>query len=114
MEKNDDILDPNQKLGLVIMASQDDTFYPLAKLSYDEIVSFEAKVKRTPAVKTSDTGGILWGPGDKVPEPKGVSDPPIALRLTPIPPTRHLLSLLDLYGPEALQPFMCQLTWSPG
>ena len=107
MERNTEILDPNQKLGLVVMASQDDPFYPLAKLSYDEIVSFEAKVKRS-------GGTSLWGPGDKVPAPKGVSDPPIALRLTPILPTRHLLSLLDLYGPEALPPFMCQLTWSPG
>ena len=40
MERNTEILDPNQKLGLVVMASQDDTFYPLAKLSYDEIVRY--------------------------------------------------------------------------
>ena len=112
MERNYDILDPYQKLGLVIMASQDDTFYPLAKLSYDEIVSFEAKVKRTAAVHTGN--GVLWGAGDKVPAPKGVSDAPIALRLTPIPPTRHPLSLWDLSGLEALPPFMFQLTWSLG
>ena len=91
MERNPDILDRNHRMGLVVMASQDDTFYPLAKLSYDEIVSFEAKVKRTNAVITGT--GVLWGLGDKAPAPKGVSDVGIALRLTPNPPTRHPLSL---------------------
>ena len=89
MGSNPEILNPHQRLGLVVMASQDDIFYPLAKLSYDEIISFEAKVKRM---------GIdrLCCSADKRPTLKGVSDILTALRLQFPPPGLPCISWTNM------------------